>query len=101
MITPEWKHDAALNHWVATVKGLGPTGTEGELIFTATPRPHYCNRGRWLVFVVDQGLLDVDGADGFPRYYFKLETMRSEIETFANARAPIKKYQQAQQEINK
>lgn len=44
-----------------------------------TKRPDYCDRGHWQISV---SLPDIDGADGFPRYYMRREVAVSETEAF-------------------
>jgi hypothetical protein len=51
----------------------------GEMIASLERRPRYCDRGRWIVRV---DLLDIDSADGFPRYYMHEAVARSETEAF-------------------
>jgi hypothetical protein len=43
---------------------------------TLEPRPHYCDRGR---FIFRSDLTDIDVADGFPRYYMDLKRAKEEI----------------------
>ena len=54
------------------------------------PRPHYCDRGKWEVWAVCPGFPTnpnpVDAADGFPRYYFKLDRAKAEMEDFMDER---------------
>lgn len=49
-------------------------------------RPHYCDRGRYLVYNEAPGL---DDADGWPRYYFSFEAMVSEIREWLKARSEL------------
>lgn len=45
------------------------------------PRPAYCDRGHWYAKLDGIGLdLHIDGADGWPRYYFDIERARLELE---------------------
>lgn len=48
-----------------------------------TKRPYYCDRGRYGVLVdVNHGFherLNIDFADGFPRYFFSLQRLVDEI----------------------
>jgi hypothetical protein len=55
----------------------------GHLVGSLEARPPYCDRGRWW-FKCD--LPDLDGADGFPRYYMSLAVARLEIIAFLNWR---------------
>jgi len=54
-------------------------------------RPHYCDRGNWyaklgLIFDKDIPGTFVDGADGWPRYYFDLERAKLELEAWIRKR---------------
>jgi hypothetical protein len=55
----------------------------GKRVGSLEARPAYCDRGRWW-FKCD--LPDLDGADGFPRYYMNIVTARIEIISFLNWR---------------
>jgi len=52
------------------------------------PRPTYCDRGRWIARVEAWGALkmDLDEADGWPRYYFELTVAKSECEAWLRCR---------------
>lgn len=56
----------------------------GRCEVTLEPRPHYCDRGRWIgkVFWVP----DIDSADSFPRYYMDLERAKSELSEWLEMR---------------
>ena len=54
-----------------------------QIVGSLEARPHYCDRGRWM-FRCD--LPDLDGADGFPRYYMDLERAKDEIVAWLNWR---------------
>lgn len=58
----------------------------GEYVFMAQPRPAHCDRGSWLVYVDSRGVASLDGQEDFPRYYFKLENLKDEIELWVNKR---------------
>ena len=53
------------------------------LVGILEPRPHYCDRGRY-VFKCE--LPDLDGADSFPRYYMTVVTAKWEIIMWLNWR---------------
>lgn len=59
------------------------------------PRPHYCDRGKWLAHVlVRHGLehphrLTVDFADLWPRMYFDLDRAKLECEAWLRARGQL------------
>lgn len=59
-------------------------GRECEI--TIEKRPHYCDRGNYLAQLVpDFGTelaRDLDGADGWPRYYFDLDRAKLEVEAW-------------------
>jgi hypothetical protein len=50
------------------------------------PRPHYCDRGRW-VAKISATEMWLDEADCWPRYYFDLERAKLECEAFMKLRA--------------
>ena len=57
-------------------------------------RPYYCDRGRWLAHVerrpgATSEDLHMDGADGWPRYYFDLERAKLEVEAWLRKRREI------------
>lgn len=68
MIRPEWTFDREYSCWNLQHQGA---------CVSITPRPGYCDRGRWLV-VVD-GIDDLDFADAFPRYFMDLEWAKAEM----------------------
>jgi hypothetical protein len=44
----------------------------GDYEVYLTPRPNYCDRGDWIIYLECHNG-DLDGADGFPRYFFGSE----------------------------
>ena len=54
------------------------------------PRPTYCDRGRWGVYVLDKGYpinpSPVDTADMFPRLFFSLDRAKAEMEEWMTVR---------------
>ncbi len=86
-------------YWQQTETGLWeltnlPTWQDGAAFYknwhmTLIPRPAYCDRGRWLA-LCDAPL---DAQEGWPRYYFTLETACTEILAWLKARAELKHYQ--------
>lgn len=50
---------------------------------TVEPRPAYCDRGRWIAKISGP---DIDGNDGWPRYYFDLERAMQEINAWVEFR---------------
>jgi hypothetical protein len=69
--------------WVANpaAKGLYDLMLDGRMVAWLQPRPHYCDRGHWQVNV-DLPASNIDGADGFPRYYMRRENAVEETELF-------------------
>ena len=43
------------------------------------PRPTYCDRGNWIAKIDALPIVNIDGADGWPRYYFDFDRAQSEI----------------------
>jgi len=67
---------------------IHPEGIEGEInlphaIVYISKRPGYCDRGRWNLYVdvkpEHTDKMNIDYADMFPRYFFKLENMFDEL----------------------
>lgn len=58
---------------------------------TIEKRPHYCDRGNFIAKIHnrpdgDARRLNLDGADGWPRYYFDLDRAKLEIEAWLEKR---------------
>ena len=69
---PKWRfHDDVLVDWSLSI----------------VERPHYCDRGRFIVYVEAP---TIDGADGFPRYYFDWDRMLAELEAWIAGREELK-----------
>lgn len=70
-----WKESASGRWW--SVRGA-------QCEITIEPRPHYCDRGNWIAKLHPSGELarDIDGADGWPRYYFDIERAKAECEAW-------------------
>lgn len=62
------------------------SGRECEIYLQA--RPVHCDRGNWLAQIAPYGQLerDMDGTDGWPRYYFDLDRAKLEIEAWLDKR---------------
>lgn len=71
--------------WSAEVPAT-EAGKVGFFTICIAPRPHYCDRGQFLVHIFAHGVLDLDGQESFPRYYFELETAKREMELWVNKR---------------
>lgn len=70
--------------WVPIDRGWHLHYSDGDLPFDESslvahlqPRPHYCDRGRW---IAQQLAFDVDRGDGFPRYYMDLHRAKEELQ---------------------
>jgi hypothetical protein len=51
-------------------------------------RPDYCDRGDWIIYVDARGKTSLDGADGFPRYFFgDADEVKAQMETWVSRRA--------------
>lgn len=59
----------------------------GPLHLWISQRPHYCDRGRWLVHAESRNpvALSLDAADGFPRYYYQSTALVTEVMSFIEA----------------
>ena len=55
---------------------------------TIEPRPHYCDRGNFIVKVTPYGdlALELDSQDAFPRYYFGVLACADEVVAWMDAR---------------
>jgi hypothetical protein len=71
--------------WIANPRhtGLFDLMLHDRLVAWLQPRPSYCDRGHWQV---NCNLPNIDGADGFPRYYMERETAVRETELFVRWR---------------
>jgi hypothetical protein len=61
---------------------LGYLTLEGrECTVTVEERPSYCDRGNYIAKLHPRGrfALEIDSADGWPRYYFDLDRAIAEI----------------------
>lgn len=82
-LIPSWPEDATY----VEVEGK-------DCIVSVEPRPHYCDRGRWIVkprlkpgrSSID---LNVDEHDGFPRYYFGDVALANELMAWLRARGQV------------
>jgi hypothetical protein len=55
---------------------------------TIEGRPHYCDRGNFIVKVFPRGdlALSLDDQDGFPRYYFGVQACADEVHEWMRVR---------------
>jgi hypothetical protein len=74
-----WKFEEEFGLWEAAGK---------DWRIYINPRPAYCDRGNWLAFldVFNDLHREVDGQDGWPRYYFDLTRAKLECEAFIKKR---------------
>jgi len=86
-----WKHVDIHHSWQLIVPIITDRGN-GTYEIWLTRRPHYCDRGDWIIYV-DAHNGDLDGADGFPRYFFGSEDeVKCQMETWLSRRAAYRKY---------
>lgn len=64
-------------------------GVTGEWLVWLTQRPHYCDRGRWGAGVDGVKCSPPDEQEGFPRYFFDLETAKNEMKAWVKMRQEI------------
>ena len=64
--TGQW--EAIEHYWSIRMRGV-------EIVIE--PRPAYCDRGHWYAKVF--GMVDIDAADSFPRYFMDLERAKAEM----------------------
>lgn len=59
-----------------------------QALITIESRPHYCDRGNFIVKVTPYGdlALSLDGQDGFPRYYFGVLACADEVHAWMQTR---------------
>jgi hypothetical protein len=72
-----------------TVKDARIEKIEGkECQITLEPRPYYCDRGNFIAKLFPRGMLtlEIDEADGWPRYYFDEARAKAEIEAWLTKR---------------
>lgn len=69
--------------WQMDGHGVFDCLCDGRVVAWLTERPRYCDRGH---YQVNCNLPDIDGADGFPRYYMRRETAIQETEAWLNWR---------------
>lgn len=85
MITLNWIND---NEGVTCAAvPMVEAGVHGVYMISIIPRPAYCDRGAYHVIVDWTAGFGLDSQEGFPRYYFELETAKREMELWVNKRA--------------
>ena len=71
--------------WSITVPILSPKG-DGRYSIDIIRRPAYCDSGDWIIHVNGFNS-DIDGQDGFPRYFFgSIDEAKAQMETWLNRR---------------
>ena len=76
----KWKSHDSPSHYIE-IAGK-------ECTITIEERPHYCDRGNFLAKLHPSGklALEIDSADGWPRYYFDLDRAKAEVEAWLQKR---------------
>lgn len=72
--------------------GMKYSEIEGKhCVVSVEKRPAHCDRGNYVakVSTKDRTACHLDGADGWPRYFFSLATAREEIEAWLRKRGEI------------
>jgi hypothetical protein len=88
----EWRK-SKYDEWIATVPYQEDNGNEGTYTLIAAPRPFYCDRGDWLMYVDEQcsKWRTVDHQDGLPRYFFgDEEAVKEQFLRWARKRKGVK-----------
>jgi hypothetical protein len=64
-----------------------------ECQISLEPRPSYCDRGSFIAKLFPRGglALEIDAADGWPRYYFDFDRALLEIEAWLVKRGQLTK----------
>jgi hypothetical protein len=77
--------DTGKSSWSITVPTATPSGA-GRYAIDIICRPVYCDRGDWIIHVNGFNS-DIDGEDGFPRYFFgSADEAKAQMETWLNRR---------------
>lgn len=84
----EWRWVEADKTWYADFP-VEVNGVKGVWKIWLTQRPGYCDRGRWSVGVDGIYSSPPDEQEGFPRYYFDLETAKYEMREWVKMRTEI------------
>lgn len=89
----EWTEQVGIGgfHAVVPYKSAGLPGIYEVVI---ERRPHYCDRGDWLIHVIPMGpgltACSFDACDGFPRMFFgDGDAAKAQVETWADRRKDI------------
>lgn len=88
-----WKLDLKWNSWCREVptKSFKDPGVAGGVYrIWITPRPIYCDRGDWMIYIEEEGDHMLDFADGFPRYFFgTAEEAQKQMDTWVSRRKEV------------
>jgi hypothetical protein len=89
-----WQYNEKYRSWVLTEMIFNKRQGWGSYEIWIQPRPSYCDRGDWIIHV-DCRNGDLDGADGFPRYFFgTVEEAQRQMETWLWRREAYRAAQQ-------
>ena len=93
-MTIHWKFKREYHSWYFKTPIFNPRQGLGDYEIWIAPRPAYCDRGDWLIYV-DCHNGDLDGADGFPRYFFgTADEAKAQMETWLSRRKAYQNYVQ-------
>jgi len=82
----DWKENS---YGMEAVVPAVECGQRGQYEITAIRRPAHCDRGSFLVQIYAAGgVFQLDNQEGFPRYYFSVDAMKSEMQAWVNKRQP-------------
>lgn len=84
-----WEYKPGYKAWEALVPAQD-SKNKGYFHIWIEPRPLYCDRGNFVANVMVVDLFPLDDYEGFPRYYFELETAKKEMEFWVNKREECK-----------
>ncbi len=91
-LLPGWSIEPGFANLIKTVPILDhdKKNEGGKYIIRIAARPPYCDRGDWQLFVDAEGASRLDGADGFPRYFFgTAEEAQKQMDTWINKRKEV------------
>ncbi len=91
VIKLSWELEPTYQTWESQVQIFDPnfTANKGELghhQISIIPQRYSMDRGKYLVMIGTIGGFGLDEQEGFPRYYFELETAKREMELWVNCR---------------
>ncbi len=81
-------------NWVQTewgfevrVPAMDANNVYGYILISAIQRPYYCDRGKWHTMMETNGVYGLDSQEEVFRYFFKIENLKDEMESWVNNRA--------------